>query len=99
MTVHVHKTITCIAAGGSQITPEANGIAELETPRTWAFDAPPAVEQRVLDDIEWTSRAADTVPNTVDENIAEQNANRHAAKDVQDMASALRELVNERRAS
>jgi hypothetical protein len=96
MTVHAHKSITSISAGSSTITQES-GIAELATSRTWAFEAPPDVEQRVIDDVALTGRTAASVPTTTDETLEEQAADRRSSKDVADMAIALKDLVNERR--
>jgi hypothetical protein len=97
--MHIHKNISSVNAGGSSITREEHGIAELETDRTWAFDAPPIVEERILEDVELSGRTAGAVPTTYDEKLEELAAEKRSAKDVGMMASGLRELLEERRSA
>jgi hypothetical protein len=97
MTVHLHRSITSVCPGGSAISQAEQAIAELDTERTWAFEAPPDVENRLLDDVELSARSARAVPNTVDEDAAEAARAASATVEVATMAAALREVVAERR--
>jgi hypothetical protein len=95
MTVHIHKDITSVCAGGSSITQD-QAIADLATDRTWAFEAPPNVEARVLEDVELSSRSSGSVPKTSAEMAEDAAANASSARDVRTLASALKDLVGSR---
>lgn len=93
MTVHVHRSVTGVAAGDhSHHAPRHMNDEE----RTWSFTCRPACEAQVLKGASFVASHPGAVPNTPDEDVAAQRLDEMSRRDVSKLALALGQLADRR---
>lgn len=94
MTVFIHKDMDAVSFGEHEHlrehAPEGQGDE-----RTWALTCSAECEERVLRDMEHSSRHPGGVPLTVAEKAEAEAFDRAAQKDVSKMAMALAQMAKE----
>ena len=71
-------------------------LPKLDTERTWAFEAPADVEERILRDVEFTANHPGGVPLTHEETLLQSDMESKAMVETARLSQALAGLVRER---